>query len=149
MRLEGFDELENDLYDLIRTMPIKRNKFMAQQGELLLGLIKDETPVNRGAGGGSLREGWRRTRAHQGSIDVYNNTPYADHVEYGHRQEKRWVPGYWSNGNFIYDRNATTGMMLKPKVIRGVKMMHKGLLTYKRVFAMEAGGMLRRILEES
>lgn len=147
MRLEGFDELENHLYDLLRTMPIKRNKFIAQQGEILLGLCKDETPVNRGTGGGSLREGWRRTRANQGAVDVYNNTEYADHVEYGHRQKKRWVPGYWSGDSFIYDVNSNTGMMLKPKVIRGVKMMHKGLLAYKRVFAIQAGDMLRRIME--
>ena len=62
-----------------------------------------------------------------GSDEIYNNTEYAAHVEWGHRQKKRFVPGYWKGDRFVYDPSAKTGMMLRPKFIDGAKMLHKAM----------------------
>lgn len=65
------------------------NKACAQTGELLVGRAKNLTPVDTG----QLRSGWKRSRAENGRVTVYNNTEYAAHVEWGHRQEKgRYIP---------------------------------------------------------
>ena len=53
------------------------------------------------------------------AINVDNDTEHAIYEEYGHRQEKRWIPGRWENGRFIYDPTAKTGMMLTRKWISG------------------------------
>lgn len=143
MKLEGFDDFEKKLANLAKTAPQKRDLFVARQGEFVLGLVKNETPVNQG----DLRDGWHRTEVSDGKTEVYNNTDYAAHVEYGHRQKERWVPGEWKGNRFIYDPDAKTGMKLKPKFIKGKKMLHRGLLAYKKSFAMQAAQTLKAILE--
>ena len=61
----------------------------AQMGETLVGRVKDLTPVDTG----NLRQSWKRTRPKNGRVEVYNNTEYASHVEWGHRQKVgRYVP---------------------------------------------------------
>ena len=51
----------------------------AQMGETLVGRVKDLTPVDTG----NLRQSWKRTRPKNGRGEVYNNTEYASHVEWG------------------------------------------------------------------
>lgn len=120
MRLDGFDELEQELLKQIQQMPIKRNRFVAREAEVLLAVVKEETPKDTGV----LRSGWHRTRPAQGVVEVYNNTDYAAHVEYGHRT--RGGKGF----------------------VKGQKMMHRGLLAYKKSFPRRAGRVLREIMEE-
>lgn len=82
IELQGFDELEKKLSDIARRCPEKRDQFLTREAELLKGRAKLHTPVDSG----NLRNGWQRTAPHSnGAIDVYNNTDYAAHVEWGHR----------------------------------------------------------------
>lgn len=83
--ITGFDQLDAKLQSILDQSLAKRNKFVAQQAELLNGRVKDNTPVDTG----TLRNGWHRSRAANGAATVYNNTHYAGHVEFGHRIRKR------------------------------------------------------------
>ena len=89
----GFDEFGEHLERIAKAGTVKRNQFVAQEAETILGKAKDNTPVDTS----HLRDdGWKRTRASQGSITIYNNVEYAAHVEYGHRVRNhrgRFVPG--------------------------------------------------------
>ena len=58
------------------------DKFVAQEAEVIIGKIKDNTPTRTGR----LKNGWKHSRAIQGKTTIYNNVKYAAHVEYGHRQ---------------------------------------------------------------
>lgn len=120
MRLDGFDELEQEMLRQIQQMPDKRDRFVAREAEVLLAAVKEETPKDTGV----LRGGWHRTQASQGAVEVYNNTDYAAHVEYGHRT--RGGKGF----------------------VMGRKMLHRGLLAYKKAFPRRVGEALRKILEE-
>ncbi|MBM6824792.1 HK97 gp10 family phage protein [Veillonella magna] len=61
------------------------------------------TPVDTG----QLREGWKKSRVKQGRCEVYNETHYVRHVEYGHR--KRGGKG----------------------VVKGRKMLHTAMDNFK------------------
>lgn len=57
-------------------------------------------------------------------LEVGTNVEYARYVNDGHNAnpqgvEKRWVPGYWNGDEFVYDRSAKTGMLLKQQYIEG------------------------------
>lgn len=58
-------------------------------------MVKKGTPVDTG----TLRKAWRITDIKKAGtsfeVSVYNNTEYADYVEFGHRtrNHKNWVPG--------------------------------------------------------
>lgn len=142
MKLDGFDELNKKLAQISKNQAIQRNRFVAREAENLLFNTKNYTPVAE-VDGGTLRESWKRTRAKEGIVHVYNNTDYALHVEYGHRQKKRWVPGRWENGHFVYDPDEKeSGMMLKPRFIKGYKMLSRGLFDIKQTFIQDAEAIL-------
>ena len=108
--ITGFDQLDAKLQSILDQSQDKRNKFVAQQAELLNGRVKDNTPVDTG----TLRNGWHRSRAVKGAATVYNNTHYAGHVEFGHRIRKR-------GGGWAKDRKGRT------RFVPGAKMLHEGL----------------------
>ena len=123
IRVDGLDEFERKMLDIAEKFPEARDKFLKQEAELIKSRAKMNTPVDTGR----LRNTWERTQPANCSIEVYNNAEYAAHVEYGHRQKKRWVPGYWKGGHFIYDPGAKTGMMLKERFIDGARMLHEAM----------------------
>lgn len=112
----GFDELGEHLDRIAKAGAAKRNKFVAQEAEVIIGHAKDNTPTDTGA----LKNGWRRTRAVQGAVTVYNNTEYAAHVEYGHRQ----TPG---------------------RFVPGKKMLHKAMLQSGKTFRDDAKQIMENI----
>ena len=138
IRIDGLDNFEKKLADIARRLPQERDRFLKAEAELMKGRAKLNTP----AVSGMLRNAWNRTQPTGGQIEVYNNTEYAAHVEWGHRQKNRWVPGYWKGDRFVYDRGARTGMMLKDKFIDGSGMLHKAVDETKASIRTDA----RRIL---
>lgn len=123
IRIDGLDEFGRKLTDIARRFPQERDRFLKMEAELIKDRVKMHTPLING----QLRNAWDRTQPVAGRIDIYNNTEYAAHVEWGHRQKKRWVPGYWSGDQFIYDPSAKTGMMLSDKFVEGAKMLHEAM----------------------
>ncbi len=127
----GFDELNEKLERMAKEGAHKRNQFVAQEAEILIGNVKDNTPVKSG----HLREGWKRTRAVQGKVTVYNNTEYASHVEYGHRQQPgRYVPAI--------------GKRLKKDFVPGQKMLHRAMLQTSKTFKEDAADIMKGLIDE-
>lgn len=90
-KINGLDKLDRKLTRIIKETPGMVEDVLNQQAELLIGEAKDYTPVKSG----TLRREWHRTDATDGSVEVYNNMEYANHVEYGHRT---------LNGGFVKGR---------------------------------------------
>lgn len=119
----GFDEFNEKLSQLAKDGQIEINRFAGQEAEVILGKAKDNTPTDTG----QLKNGWQRTRAKQGTVTIYNNTEYAAHVEYGHRQEP---------GRYV----SAIGKRLKKDFVPGKKMMHRALLQAGKTFKADAEG---------
>lgn len=136
MELSGFGELNRKLARIAKEAPQKRDIFLMQEAELLKKRAQNNTPVSTsypGHQGGRLRAAWKRTAPTNGSIDVYNNTEYAAHVEWGHRQKPgRFVPAI--------------GKRLKKGYVPGKKMLHRGLDELKTSFREDAETILASIL---
>ena len=93
------------------------NTAAAQMGETLVDRVKDLTPVDTG----NLRQSWKRTRPKNGRVEVYNNTEYAAHVEWGHRQRVgRYVPAI--------------GKTLKKPFVEGSHMLRDAVAETKGTF---------------
>ncbi len=96
MEFTGCGELQKKLSEIVEKYPAVRDRALVQEAELLVSRAKANTPVDTG----TLRNGWKRTKPEGGAIEVYNNTNYVNHVEYGHRLKdrkthefKRFIPG--------------------------------------------------------
>ena len=87
----GTKELDKKLKRILRRTPALKKQFLAQEGEKLISRAKRKTPVDTG----NLRRNWQRGEVEGDSVDVYNNTEYAAHVEFGHRTRGGvgFVPG--------------------------------------------------------
>ena len=127
--ITGFDQLDAKFQSILDQSLAKRNKFVAQQAELLNGRVKDNTPVDTG----TLRNGWHRGRAVKGAATVYNNTHYAGHVEFGHRIRKR-------GGGWAKDKKGRT------RFVPGAKMLHKGLVETEQQFKTDAETIMKELV---
>ncbi len=84
---DGLDELEKALTQAIeKDYPEEFEKMVIDLAFQLQGEVKENTPVGET---GNLRNGWNVgdivKRDGEYYIEVYNNTEYVEHVEYGHR----------------------------------------------------------------
>lgn len=52
-------------------------------------------------------------------LEIGTNVDYAKYANDGHWQDKRFIPGKWSNDRFVYDPNEKSGMMLTAKRVEG------------------------------
>ena len=96
----GLDELIQRLDEAAKKVPDARDKFLAQEAELIRGDAVELTPVDTG----NLQIGWKKTSPNNGRIAVYNNVEYAAPVEFGlrlkNRKTKKWVTT--SNGKIRF-----------------------------------------------
>jgi len=115
----GFDEWDEKLASIQKKGGVKRNQFVAQEAEILMGHAKDNTPTDTG----NLKNNWHRTRVNGGRCEVYNNTDYAAHVEYGHR---------------IRGTN---------HIVPGKKMLHLGQLQTAKAFKADAEEIVKELLD--
>lgn len=106
------------------------NKACAQTGELLAGRAKNLTPVDTG----QLRSGWKRSRPENGRVTVYNNTEYAGHVEWGHRQE---------TGKYI----PAIGKRLKKPFVEGRHMLRDAVAESEEYLEDDIAEILEAMLE--
>ena len=147
VEISGLDEFEKMLADAEKRQRGAVNTFLKMEAELLLGKVKNETPTDTH----ELKNNWARSDPNGGMVVVYNNTDYADHVEYGYQQKKRWVPGVWKgkgkDKKFVYIEGVKTGMMLQEKKIPGVKMLRKSVLEQKEDFKSRAQDILKEMFK--
>lgn len=119
---EGFDELIQKIEEAEKKVPRAKNKFLAQEAEIIRGNVVRLTPVDTGR----LRAGWKRSRAHDSHIEIYNNTEYASHIEWGHRVKV--------HGKF-------TG-----HIVPGRHMLRDGMEEAKETFADDAQDIFEELL---
>lgn len=128
---DGFSAFDDRLAAIEKKGASKMDKFVAQEAEVIIGKIKDNTPTQTGR----LKNGWKRSRAAQGKTTIYNNVKYAAHVEYGHRQTLgRYVPAI--------------GKRLKKDFVPGKKMLHKGMMEAGQTFEADSETILKAVLDE-
>ena len=128
---DGFSAFDDRLAAIEEKGASKMNKFVAQEAEVIIGKIKDNTPTRTGR----LKNGWKHSRAIQGKTTIYNNVKYAAHVEYGHRQTPgRYVPAI--------------GKRLKKYFVPGKKMMHKGMMEAGQTFEADSEAIFKAVLDE-
>lgn len=133
--IEGLDELERKLAEAELRYRGAADRFLKQQAELLLGTVRGNTPTKTK----QLALTWARTQPHNNMIDVYNNTEYAAHVEYGHR-----IP-IMKNDDFVRDENGNK--RYKKKTVPGVKMLRKCVLQQKAMFRENAKAILEAMFK--
>ena len=121
--------LEKALDKMESKTPGTIDKFVSMAGEELVGEVKMNTPVDTGR----LREAWGRTPAAEGKTEVYNNTAYAAHVEFGHRQQVgRFVPAI--------------SKRLKQGFVPGKKMLHRSVDTFEGEFQQIASAAMEELM---
>ena len=122
---EGFSAFDDRLAAIEKKGASKMDKFVAQEAEVIIGKIKDNTPTQTGR----LKNGWKHSRAIQGKTTIYNN------VEYGHRQTPgRYVPAI--------------GKRLKKDFVPGKKMLHKGIMEAGQTFEADSEAIFKAVLDE-
>lgn len=75
------------------------------------------------------------------SLVVGTNVEYAAWSNDGHwlnpkGQEKRWVPGHWTNKGFQYDKSSKTGMLLKQRWIEGYHYFDISKVVFEKILAV-------------
>lgn len=119
----GTDALSNKLKRISREFPRERDRFLAQEAELLKARAKKLTPADTGR----LRAAWSSSAPSGGSVEVFNDVSYASHVEWGHRVK--------IHGKF-------TG-----KVVPGVFMLRDALEESRAQFVTDANAILARLFK--
>lgn len=127
-KIEGLTEFENKLIEMIdEKYPEMVNGLVSELGDRLVAKVKKKTPVDSG----NLKRTWEKSDLERTgksvSVTVFNNTEYAQYVEYGYRRKKHFVPGYWKNGKFVYDKSAKGGMIVSSGRVPGVFMLKRSV----------------------
>ena len=129
LEFSGLDELIQRLDEAEKKLPGARDKFLAQEAEFVRGDAADLTPVDTG----NLCEAWKSSTPENGRVDVYNNTEYAAHVEYGHRQKVgQYVPAI--------------GKRLKKPFVEGEHMLRDAVQQRQYSFAEDAEDILKGLM---
>jgi len=128
----GLEELRQQLVGMDAEFDTFCRKFLLQMGLRCLAAVKKRTPVDTGM----LRNSWKIGEVRRGlggyEIDIINPIEYASYLEYGHWQRRRWVPGVWVGGKFVYDPDAKTGMLLTDKYVKGFYMLRLSMEQIER-----------------
>lgn len=123
MKIEGLEELIKALDQASARVPNAKRRYLRIHGELLNGRVKKNTPVKTTL----LRESWHVKPLNDDTVIIYNNVHYAGHVEFGHRVK--------IHGKF-------TG-----KVVKGAKMLRRGLIESRRTFATDSKAIMNMIFK--
>lgn len=71
------------------------------------------------------------------TLEIGTNVKYAEAVNDGHNQKRRWVPGVWQGDRFIYQKGAKTGMMLTEKFVSGRPYWDDALDIFEKMFYVD------------
>lgn len=146
MDYDEFEALLNGFKDLQKTHEKFIRNFITEMGMRTMAQTKAGTPVDTGA----LRNAWELSgvirKGDELMIIIFNPMLYASHVEDGHRQKRRFVPGYWKNKRFVYTpyygkgpmpkgtgpQGGGGGMMLKNRWVPGHHMARIAITKIER-----------------
>ena len=131
LEIDGIAELGRRMQEIAQRFPEERDKFLKQEAELIIGRAKYNTPLDTG----TLRGSWKRTAPTAGQIEVYNNTEYAAHVEYGHR--------LWDRKKKDWKKDASGKM----KFVPGANMLQEAMDETKKQLRNDAKRILGRLFQ--
>lgn len=119
------------------TMPKEMEKKLNEMANRLMGNIKENTPIGR-IKGGTLRGNWFLSnvikKRNSYFIEIVNETHYAPHVEYGHRQ----IPGKYV---------PALGKKLKKSKVPGRKMMKISVEEFRKNLPQELQAWLDELVK--
>lgn len=131
MAIDGMDNWLKKLETMKKDFPKETGKFLMKKTEETIGITKRYTPVDNGI----LIGAWQRQNGGSFKQIIYNNTSYAAHVEWGHRQEVgRYVPKLKKR--------------LKNPFVRGYRMLHKAMNRTKLSFYRDLGTVYKNLIEK-
>lgn len=147
LELYGFDEWERVMQRAVDNFPKKKAYLLMRLGRIYQAEVKKNTPVDTGRLKASI---YVSEVMNFSSVFVGTNVEYAQFVEEGHKQHRRFVPGYWrKKGGFQYvPYYEGGGMMLSERWVQGSYMFRKGLLKAKPKFEREIKEFMRIIGDE-
>lgn len=82
-RINGLSELQTALNRMSREMREENEKMLKRAGNIAVKHIKLVTPVDTG----ELRMKTKSTVTDRDEVTIFNNTPYAGHVEWGTKHQ--------------------------------------------------------------
>jgi hypothetical protein len=134
MAFDFLDEVQNEI---IRTQTVDTRRLLNSFGK------------------GDSDNVWRISKGGL-SLEVGTNVEYASYVNDGHftvnpnsGKDRRWVPGRWSNGRFIYDPSSKEGMLLTIKWIDGTGYWDSAKFIFERMFAKSLEKKLQSWIDRS
>ncbi len=87
------------------------------------------------------------------TLEIGTSVNYAGYVNDGHWTnpkgvEKRFVPGHWNGGRFIYDPSAKGGMILKQKWVEGKHYWESAIRIIERIYPALLEEKLQRFIDD-
>ena len=117
------DDWLKKIETLKKEFPKQTERFLMMKAEEVIKETKENTPVDSG----TLRAGWHRENDGSFRQVVYNNTSYANHIEYGHR---------------VVRGKKTVGFA------KGRRMLHKGVLKVRLNFYRDLDKVYKNLIEK-
>lgn len=124
MKIKGMDNWLERVETLKIEFPKETEQFMLKQANAVIRDAKQYTPVDTG----TLRAAWDRTGKTERKAFtqiIYNNTDYANHIEYGHRLKR--------GGKIV-------------GFIQGRRMLHKAMFNRKLNFYKDLDKMMSKLM---
>ncbi len=122
-KADGFNELVKKYQNFEQQFDKFLQTFLITLAEITIRQTKKLTPVDTG----NLRSRWEYTKIKRKGdmlyIEIFNPVEYASHVEDGHGQDRRFVPGEWRGDRFEYIPGHHKGMMLTYRWVKGHHML--------------------------
>lgn len=156
IKIRGLNKFLKDLGDMADEAKNDFELFLETEGFQLLDIVQDKiiqmqvvdtrrllNSFDKG-GDGNV---WKVSNGGL-TLEIGTNVEYAAAVNDGHKQRRRFVPGYWQGNKFKYDPNANTGMMLTEKFVPGKPYWDNALLIFERVFQQDANKWLDKWVEK-
>lgn len=123
MKIDGMDDWLKKIETLKKEFPKQTGRFLMMKAEEVIAETKRNTPVDTG----TLRNTWQRENGGSFRQVVYNNTSYANHIEWGHR---------------VVRGKKTVGFA------KGRRMLHKGIIKVRMNFYRDLDKVYKNLIEK-
>lgn len=123
MKIDGMDDWLKKIETLKKEFPKQTGKFLMMKAEEVIKETKENTPVDTG----TLRNAWQRENGGSFRQVVYNNTSYANHIEWGHR---------------VVRGKKTVGFA------KGRRMLHRGIAKVRMNFYRDLDKVYKNLIEK-
>ena len=123
MKIEGMDDWLKKIETLKKEFPEQTERFLMMKAEEVIAETKRKTPVDTG----TLRNAWQRENGGSFRQVVYNNTSYANHIEWGHR---------------VVRGKKTVGFA------KGRRMLHRGIAKVRMNFYRDLDKVYKNLIEK-